>query len=79
MGTVANINSVFVTPSRQVNLSHTSGIEMSRLRKVMSQLKKIKHADYHKAMSDLLRDKIIPNLPRDVSFILRVLFYFSDF
>jgi hypothetical protein len=68
-GNVANINSLFVPHRAPTKLSECSGIDMIRLRKTMSQLRKVKHTDYHSAMSEMLEHRVIPHLPSNVSFI----------
>ena len=79
-GTVSSINSLFVPHGLHIKLKTSSGIDMVRMRKVMSKLRAIKKPDYQRAMSDLVKRNIIPNLPRDVGFnfkISHILFYFK--
>ncbi|KAL5262692.1 hypothetical protein ACHWQZ_G008179 [Mnemiopsis leidyi] len=65
-GNVANINSLFVPHNTPADLSEGSGIDMIRMRKAMSQLRAVKHPDYHKAMSEVLENNVMPHLPSNI-------------
>ena len=71
-GNVANINSLFVPHKAPIKLSEGSGIDMIRLRKTMSQLRTVKHPDYHKAISEILEHNVIPHLPSNVGYLYRI-------
>ena len=61
----------------RTKLGEGSGIDMTRLRKTMAQLRTIKHAEYHTAISGMLEHHVIPHLPSDVSG--HVIFYYLLF
>ena len=47
----------------------------------MSQLRTVKHPDYHKAVSEVLENQVMPHLPSNVSVLLVDIYligYFSE-